>query len=81
MSRALGVPFDVYVVRKQYPRPRKLAMGAIAWRVRQINHDVVDASTVETVIDAVAVREQPGSNGASTTIAAIAVRCRWRTAP
>jgi predicted phosphoribosyltransferase len=61
VSRALGVPFDVYVVRKLgVPGHEELAMGAIATGgVRQINHDVVDALGIPgNVIDAVAVREQ-----------------------
>jgi putative phosphoribosyl transferase len=61
VSRALGVPFDVYVVRKLgVPGHEELAMGAIATGgVRQINHDVVDALGIQgNVIDAVAVREQ-----------------------
>lgn len=61
VSRALGVPFDVYVVRKLgVPGHEELAMGAIATGgVRQINHDVVDALGIPgNVIDAVAAREQ-----------------------
>src|SRR6185295_12802657 len=59
--RALGVPFDVYVVRKLgVPGHEELAMGAIATGgVRQVNHDVVDALGIPvSVIDAVAEREQ-----------------------
>ena len=61
VSRALGVPFDVYVVRKLgVPGHEELAMGAIATGgVRQVNRDVVDALGIPaTVIDAVAAREQ-----------------------
>jgi putative phosphoribosyl transferase len=61
VARALGVPFDVYVVRKLgVPGHEELAMGAIATGgVRQINRDVVDALGIPgTVIDAVARREQ-----------------------
>ena len=61
VSRALGVPFDVYVVRKLgVPGHEELAMGAIATGgVRQVNHDVVDALGIPgNVIDAVAAREQ-----------------------
>lgn len=61
VARALGVPFDVYVVRKLgVPGHEELAMGAIATGgVRQINRDVVDALGIPgAVIDAVAEREQ-----------------------
>src|SRR6185436_11387166 len=61
VSRALGVPFDVYVVRKLgVPGHEELAMGAIATGgVRQINRDVVDALGIPAnVIDVVAAREQ-----------------------
>ena len=61
VARALGVPFDVYVVRKLgVPGHEELAMGAIATGgVRQINRDVVDALGIPgNVIDAVAEREQ-----------------------
>jgi predicted phosphoribosyltransferase len=61
VSRALGVPFDVYVVRKLgVPGHEELAMGAIATGgVRQVNRDVVDALGIPAnVIDAVAAREQ-----------------------
>jgi putative phosphoribosyl transferase len=61
VARALGVPFDVYVVRKLgVPGHEELAMGAIATGgVRQINRDVVDALGIPgSVIDAVAEREQ-----------------------
>ena len=58
---ALGVPFDVYVVRKLgVPGHEELAMGAIApGGVRQLNRDVVEALGIPaSVIDAVAAREQ-----------------------
>src|SRR6187399_609569 len=61
VARALGVPFDVYVVRKLgVPGHEELAMGAIAaGGVRQVNRDVVDALGIPvSVIDAVAEREQ-----------------------
>ena len=61
VARALGVPLDVYVVRKLgVPGHEELAMGAIATGgVRQINRDVVDALGIPgSVIDAVAKREQ-----------------------
>ena len=61
VARALGVPFDVYVVRKLgVPGHEELAMGAIATGgVRQVNHDVVEALGIPaSVIDAVAAREQ-----------------------
>jgi len=60
VARALGVPFDVYVVRKLgVPGHEELAMGAIAaGGVRQVNRDVVDALGIPgNVIDAVAERE------------------------
>ena len=61
VARALGVPFDVFVVRKLgVPGHEELAMGAIAsGGVRQINRDVVDALGIpDNVIDAVAAHEQ-----------------------
>ena len=61
VSRALGVPFDVYVVRKLgVPGHEELAMGAIATGgIRQVNRDVVDALGIPAnVIDAVTAREQ-----------------------
>jgi predicted phosphoribosyltransferase len=61
VAHALGVPFDVYVVRKLgVPGHEELAMGAIATGgVRQVNRDVVDALGIPGhVIDAVAEREQ-----------------------
>ena len=61
VARALGVPFDVFVVRKLgVPGHEELAMGAIAsGGVRQLNRDVVDALGIpDDVIDAVAAREQ-----------------------
>ena len=61
VARTLGVPLDVYVVRKLgVPGHEELAMGAIATGgVRQINRDVVDALGIPgNVIDAVAEREQ-----------------------
>ena len=60
VARALGVPLDVYVVRKLgVPGHEELAMGAIATGgVRQVNRDVVDALGIPaSVIDAVAERE------------------------
>lgn len=61
VARALGAPFDVFVVRKLgVPGHEELAMGAIAsGGVRQVNRDVVDALGIPVnVIDAVAAREQ-----------------------
>ena len=61
VARALGVPLDVYVVRKLgVPGHEELAMGAIATGgVRLLNHDVIDALGIPmNVIDAVASREQ-----------------------
>ena len=61
VARALGVPFDVFVVRKLgVPGHEELAMGAIATGgVRQLNRDVVDALGIPAgVIDEVAAREQ-----------------------
>jgi putative phosphoribosyl transferase len=61
VARALGVPFDVFVVRKLgVPGHEELAMGAIAsGGIRQLNHEVVDALGIPpNVIDAVAEREQ-----------------------
>lgn len=61
VARALGVPFDVFVVRKLgVPGHEELAMGAIATGgVRQVNRDVVDALGIpDNVIDAVAAQEQ-----------------------
>jgi putative phosphoribosyl transferase len=61
VAGALGVPFDVFVVRKLgVPGHEELAMGAIAsGGIRQINHDVVDSLGIPpNVIDAVAEREQ-----------------------
>ena len=61
VARALGVPLDVYVVRKLgVPGHEELAMGAIATGdVRLLNQDVVDALGIPmTVIDAIAAREQ-----------------------
>jgi predicted phosphoribosyltransferase len=60
IARALGVPFDVFVVRKLgVPGHEELAMGAIATGgVRLINDDVVIALGIpHSVIDTVAVRE------------------------
>ena len=61
VARALGVPLDVYVVRKLgVPGHEELAMGAIAsGGVRLVNEDVVNALGIPaTVIDAVARDEQ-----------------------
>jgi len=61
VARALGVPLDVYMVRKLgVPGHEELAMGAIATGgVRLLNHDVIDALGIPmVVIDAVAAREQ-----------------------
>ena len=61
VARALGVPLDVYVVRKLgVPGHEELAMGAIATGgVRLLNHDVIEALGIPmSVIDQVAAREQ-----------------------
>jgi putative phosphoribosyl transferase len=61
VARALGVSFDIFVVRKLgVPGHEELAMGAIAsGGVRQVNRDVVDALGIpDNVIDAVAAVEQ-----------------------
>jgi len=61
VSQRLGVPFDVYVVRKLgVPGHEELAMGAIAsGGVRLLNDDVVRQLDIpSTVIDSVAGREQ-----------------------
>jgi putative phosphoribosyl transferase len=61
VARKLGLPFDVFVVRKLgVPGHEELAMGAIAsGGVRLINDDVVRALDIPSnVIDSVAAREQ-----------------------
>jgi putative phosphoribosyl transferase len=61
VARALGVPIDVFVVRKLgTPGQRELAMGAIATGgVRVLNKDVIRLMRIrEDVIDAVAAEEQ-----------------------
>jgi predicted phosphoribosyltransferase len=61
IARSLGVPFDVYVVRKLgVPGHEELAMGAIAsGGVRLVNDEVVNALGIPAnVIDAVARSEQ-----------------------
>jgi predicted phosphoribosyltransferase len=61
VSRALGAPLDVFVVRKLgVPGREELAMGAVAGGgVRVLNDDVVRALQIpENVIDAVTSREQ-----------------------
>lgn len=61
LARALGVPFDVFVVRKLgVPGHEELAMGAIAsGGVRVVNDDVVGPLGIpEAVVDAVARSEQ-----------------------
>jgi predicted phosphoribosyltransferase len=61
VARALGVPFDVFVVRKLgVPGQEELAMGAIAGGgVRLLNDEVVNALRIPaTVIDSVAGSEQ-----------------------
>jgi putative phosphoribosyl transferase len=60
VARTLGVPFDVFVVRKLgVPGHEELAMGAIATGdVRLLNHEVVDALGIPAkVIDSVAHHE------------------------
>lgn len=61
VSQKLGVPFDVFVVRKLgVPGHEELAMGAIATgNVRLVNRDVVDPLGIpEAVIDTVTRSEQ-----------------------
>ena len=61
VARALGVPFDVFVVRKLgVPGQEELAMGAIAsGGVRLLNDEVVNALGIPpNVIDSVASSEQ-----------------------
>jgi len=61
VAQVLGVPFDVYVVRKLgVPGHEELAMGAIAsGGVRLINEEVVNALGIpQNVIDSVARGEQ-----------------------
>lgn len=61
VAQVLGVPFDVYVVRKLgVPGHEELAMGAIAsGGTRLINDDVVEALGIPAhVIDSVAASEQ-----------------------
>jgi predicted phosphoribosyltransferase len=61
VAHALGVPFDVFVVRKLgVPGHEELAMGAIAsGGVRLLNDDVVNALGISpAVIDSVARSEQ-----------------------
>ena len=61
VARALGVPFDVFVVRKLgVPGHEELAMGAIAsGGIRLVNDEVVNALGIPAnVIDSVAMSEQ-----------------------
>src|SRR5258705_9395269 len=61
VAKALGVPLDVFLVRKLgVPGYEELAMGAIAsGGVRVLNEQVVNALRIpENVIDAVATWEQ-----------------------
>ena len=61
VARALGVPFDVFVVRKLgVPGHEELAMGAIAGGgVRLLNDEVINALGIPpNVIDSVASTEQ-----------------------
>lgn len=60
VAEKLGVPFDVFVVRKLgVPGHEELAMGAIAGGVRLLNDDVIRALAIPSdVIDSVARREQ-----------------------
>ena len=61
VARALGVPLDVFLVRKLgVPRHRELAMGAIAsGGVRVLNDDVVDWYGIAAAeIDAVTAEER-----------------------
>lgn len=61
VAKSLGVPLDVFVVRKLgVPGHEELAMGAIAsGGVRLVNHDVVHSLGIpQNVIDQAAQREQ-----------------------
>src|ERR671918_2958233 len=61
IARALGVPLDIFIVRKLgMPGHRELAMGAIAsGGVRVLNEDVVRAYGIpQRAIDAVAREEE-----------------------
>ena len=61
VARVLGVPFDVFVVRKLgVPGHEELAMGAIAsGGIRLVNDEVVNALGIPAnVIDSVAMSEQ-----------------------
>jgi len=60
VAAKLGVPFDVFVVRKLgVPGHEELAMGAIAGGVRLLNDEVVRALDIPSdVIDSVTRREQ-----------------------
>jgi predicted phosphoribosyltransferase len=63
VARALGVPLDVFLVRKLgVPGHEELAMGAIAsGNVRVLNPDVIAMLQIPPhVIDAVAAREEIG---------------------
>ena len=70
VARALGVAFDVFVVRKLgVPGHEELAMGAIAsGGVRLVNHDVVDALGIPAERDRRGrrTRAASSSNGASS---------------
>src|SRR5437763_4490784 len=60
VARALGVPLDVFVVRKLgVPGYEEFAMGAVATGgTRVLNKEVVDGLNIpDYVIDAAAVRE------------------------
>lgn len=61
VARALGVPLDVFLVRKLgVPGQEELALGAVATGgVRVLNRDVVEALRIPSyVIDAVTTQEQ-----------------------
>src|SRR5262245_37070546 len=61
VARALGVPLDVFLVRKLgVPGQRELAMGALATGgVRVLNREVVEALGIpDEVVDAVAFEEE-----------------------
>jgi predicted phosphoribosyltransferase len=61
VAKALGVPLDVFIVRKLgVPGHEELAMGAIAsGGVRVLNRDVIDyARITQQQIDSVAAREE-----------------------
>jgi predicted phosphoribosyltransferase len=77
VARALGVPLDVFLVRKLgVPGYEELAMGAVATGgVRVLNNEIVRGLGIsEHEIDAVVAREMRSWRGAIGSIGAIASR-------